>query len=197
RFDHNASRFPLTGAHKIAACQQCHADGIYAGKSINCVSCHQQDYNATTNPGHQAAGFPTDCSVCHTTTAWTGALFDHNATQFPLTGAHLTVPCQQCHGDGVYVGKSTACVSCHLQDYNATTNPAHQAAGFPTDCATCHNTTGWAGATFNHTWFNPNHQGAGGVCTECHTTTNYALSTCSNHHHPATCTYLNQRTCGG
>jgi hypothetical protein len=196
KFDHNASRFPLTGTHRTIACQQCHADGIYAGKNINCISCHQQDWTGTTDPGHQAAGFPTDCSVCHTTSSWTGALFDHNTTKFPLTGAHRSVACQQCHGDGVYVGKSTACVSCHQQDYNATTDPAHQAAGFPTDCATCHTTNSWSGATFNHTWFNANHQGAGGVCTECHLTTNYAQSTCSNHHHPATCTYLNQRACG-
>ena len=32
-----------------------------------------------------------------------------------------------------------------------TTNPNHVAAGFPQDCAACHTTTQWTGATFNHT----------------------------------------------
>ena len=55
--------------------------------------CHQTDYNNTNAPPHKTAGFPTDCEVCHTTTNWLGAVFDHNKTTFPLTGAHTTVAC--------------------------------------------------------------------------------------------------------
>ena len=33
-----------------------------------CVACHQDDYDGTNDPAHMAAGFPTDCMACHTTT---------------------------------------------------------------------------------------------------------------------------------
>jgi hypothetical protein len=149
-FDHNATRFPLTGAHRIATCAGCHSDGVYRGKTTDCYACHQAKYTATTNPPHAAAGFPTTCVTCHTTTQWTGAVFDHNATRFPLTGAHRATPCSGCHFDGVYRGKPTDCYSCHQKNYSATKNPPHTAAGFSTTCTTCHTTTQWQGAVFNH-----------------------------------------------
>ena len=149
-FDHNKTQFPLTGAHVATACMQCHADGVYRGKPTTCVSCHQPDYAKTSQPPHQAAGFPTDCATCHTTTRWPGAIFDHNKTQFPLTGSHVATPCMQCHADGVYKGKPTACVSCHQPDYDKSSQPPHKAAGFPTTCTLCHATTKWIPGTFDH-----------------------------------------------
>ncbi len=169
-FDHNATQFPLTGAHMAATCASCHADGVYAGKPTACAACHQADYDATTTPPHAAAGFPTACATCHTTTAWPGAVFNHNATQFPLTGAHLATACNSCHGDGVYHGKATACVACHQADYNGTTNPSHSAAGYSTDCASCHTTTAWPGATFDHntTSFPLTGAHVAAPCASCH-----------------------------
>ena len=56
--------------------------------------CHMATYQATKNPNHVAAGFPTTCETCHTTAQWPGAKFDHNtATKFPLTGKHTAVQC--------------------------------------------------------------------------------------------------------
>ncbi len=176
RFNHDASRFPLTGAHRAATCAQCHGDGVYTGKPTVCVSCHQQNYDATTNPNHGASGFNTDCTTCHTTVNWT---FDHARSAFPLTGAHAALTCQQCHGDGVYVGKPTTCVSCHQATYDATSNPIHSAAGFPTTCQTCHTTLSWAGATFNHTWFPVPHRTAT-QCVDCHTNpSDYSAFVCT------------------
>jgi len=149
-FDHATTQFPLTGAHAAVNCSGCHADGVYKGKATTCVSCHQTQYNQATTPPHAASGFPTTCETCHSTTAWPGASFNHSTTQFPLTGAHLAVNCTGCHADGVYKGKATTCVSCHQTQYNQTTSPAHAAAGFPTTCETCHNTTAWPGAVFDH-----------------------------------------------
>ena len=149
-FDHGTTQFPLTGGHQAVACSACHGDGVYRGKPTTCVTCHRPDYDKAANPPHAAAGYSTDCTTCHTTAAWQSATFDHNATQFPLTGAHRTVACSSCHGDGVYVGKPTSCVSCHRPDYDRVTNPPHAASGFPTDCTTCHTTTTWQGATFDH-----------------------------------------------
>ncbi len=188
RFNHAATRFPLTGAHRAVACQQCHGDGVYSGKVALCISCHQQDYDRVANPNHRAAQFSTDCTICHTTVAWTGTGFDHTGTRFPLTGAHLTVACQQCHGDGVYQGKSTLCVSCHQQDYDRTTNPNHLAAQFSTDCTTCHNTTTWTGAQFNHDAsffpiYSGAHRGKWASCSTCHIDpNNFRVFTCLGCH---------------
>ena len=49
-YDHSRTQFPLTGAHKAATCTQCHADGVYKGKPTTCVSCHQPDYNNSSQP---------------------------------------------------------------------------------------------------------------------------------------------------
>ena len=60
---------------------------------------------------------------CHTTSGWPGGKFNHATTQFPLTGAHLPLACAQCHGDGVWRGKPTACVACHQRDYDRRDDP--------------------------------------------------------------------------
>ena len=182
-FNHTTqTTFPLTGAHINATCQQCHSSGVYKGLSTACYSCHQKDYTGTTNPNHVQAGFPQDCSLCHTTTNWNGATFNHTTqTTFPLTGAHINATCQQCHSSGVYKGLSTACYSCHLKDYQGTTNPNHVQAGFPQDCSLCHTTTNWNGATFNHTTqttfpLTGAHMNA--TCQQCHSSGVYkGLST--------------------
>jgi len=172
-FDHNATRFPLTGAHTRVDCLRCHPGGRYTGTPTVCVACHQQDYNATTNPNHQASGFPTTCQNCHTTNAWRPANFDHNTTRFPLTGAHTRVDCALCHIGGRYTGTPTDCVACHQQDYNATTNPNHQGSGFPTQCQNCHTTSAWRPANFNHDGqyfpiYSGKHQGKWSTCADCH-----------------------------
>jgi hypothetical protein len=149
-FNHATTGFTLTGAHLTLQCAQCHVNNNYSLTSGACWNCHQTDYNNTNNPPHLAAGFPQDCSMCHTTTDWTGATFNHATTGFTLTGAHLTLQCNQCHVNNNYSLTSGACWNCHQADYNGTTNPPHLAAGFPQDCSTCHSTTDWSGATFNH-----------------------------------------------
>jgi len=182
-FDHSKGPFPLTGAHLAIPCAQCHINGNYVTIPTTCYACHQSAWAGTTNPNHATAGFPTTCDTCHNTTSWAGAVFDHNKTPFPLTGAHATVACTSCHINSVYAGTPTDCYSCHKAQYTGTTNPNHITAGFPTTCATCHNTTAWTGATFNHTWFNMQHGGANGVCATCHTnSSNYAVFTCTNCH---------------
>jgi hypothetical protein len=184
-FNHASTGFTLTGAHTTLQCTQCHVNGNYSLTSANtaCVSCHQTDYNNTKNPSHTQVGFPTTCDACHSTTNWSGATFNHNTTTFPLTGAHTTVACTNCHVNNNYTTLPTACVGCHQADYNGTTNPNHASAGFPNTCATCHTTTAWTGATFNHAYFPTNHGNANGVCATCHTNpSDYAVFQCTNCH---------------
>ncbi|HEX7344800.1 MAG TPA: hypothetical protein VF398_11075, partial [bacterium] len=67
-FNHSTqTNYALTGAHVTAACADCHANGIYAGTSALCYSCHYQDFEGTTDPNHVAEGYPTTCEVCHIT----------------------------------------------------------------------------------------------------------------------------------
>ena len=149
-FDHSKTPFPLTGAHTTLQCNQCHNNTSFSTTPANCNACHMSDYNGTTNPNHVLAAFPLDCSICHSTTDWSGAVFDHSKTPFPLTGAHTTVACTQCHVNNVFAGTPTNCDACHIALYNSTTNPNHVSAGFPLDCSICHSTTDWTSATFNH-----------------------------------------------
>ncbi len=193
-FDHSKTAFPLTGAHIALSCSSCHASGVFVGLSTACVSCHLSTFQHTTNPNHVTSGFPTDCSLCHSTVNWTSSTFDHSKTVFPLTGAHTTVACTSCHVNGNFTTTPTDCYSCHKSQYTGTTSPNHIAAGFPTTCATCHNTTAWTGATFNHTFF-PIYSGTHVpsvwvTCSACHINpANYATFSCiacHTHNKPAT-----------
>jgi len=177
-FIHPAS-FPLTGAHRLLECVACHTDG-FVGTPTDCVACHQDDYDRTTDPGHLSAAFPTDCRACHTTSAWEPASFDHNATAFPLTGAHRSLDCLSCHASG-YTGTPTDCVACHRAEYDGTTDPNHQSSNFPATCEICHTTSGWTPSTWDHEPLFPINSGAhGGIsCTECHVVpTDYSMFEC-------------------
>jgi hypothetical protein len=173
-FNHAATAFPLQGVHATQPCTACHGDGVFKGKSTACVSCHQTDFTNSKNPNHVQAGFPTTCDTCHKVSdaSWTLGTFNHSATAFPLVGMHATQACTACHGDGVFKGKSTACVSCHQTDFNNTTNPNHVQAGFPTTCDTCHKVSdaSWTLGTFNHaaTGFTLVGVHATQPCSACH-----------------------------
>jgi hypothetical protein len=115
KFDHNQTRFPLTGAHQTVDCARCHVGGRYTGTPTDCYSCHQSDYAGTTNPPHQASGFPTQCQSCHNTSAWQPASFDHDGPYFPIYS-------------GTHRGRWSSCGDCHV-------NPANYAVF---ECILCH-----------------------------------------------------------
>jgi hypothetical protein len=170
----NHDFFPLTLGHDIQDCTQCHTTSNYSDADPNCVSCHQSDYVATTSPNHNNVGFSTDCASCHTTNpGWTPATIDHDF--FPLTLGHDIQDCTQCHTTSNYSDADPNCVSCHQTDYNTTTNPNHNSAGYSTDCASCHSTNpGWTPATVNHDFFPLTLGHDIQDCTQCHTTSNYS-----------------------
>ena len=131
------------------------------------------------------SGFPNTCEQCHDTVQWSNAKFDHSTTGFTLTGLHIVPPrqCADCHVNNNYTLNSTACVSCHLKDFQGTTNPNHATSNFPQTCQQCHNTGGWTGATFNHdiTGFSLTglHTVPPRACTDCHVNNNYTISNAS------------------
>ena len=168
---HNRTRFPLVGAHVTTACFACHPGaqvGNFEGADTTCLTCHRADLARATSPDHSTSEFNHDCQRCHQPTAWKPALFNHPAA-FPLTGGHAKVACTTCHTSGTYTKLPTDCASCHMPQYQATTNPNHVSAGFGTNCKSCHNTTTWQNAKFTHPAAFPLAGGHANVaCTACH-----------------------------
>ena len=159
--------FELTFAHAGRRCADCHVGQSYVGTSSDCASCHLDTYEATTTPNHALAGFGQDCASCHNTAIWQGATIDHPSS-FPLENAHQQA-CSACHQVATgYAGLDPSCVACHQQAFQAAVDPNHVAAGFPTDCRTCHGTTSWVGATFEHPASFPLANAHQVACTSCH-----------------------------
>ena len=169
-FDHNLAAFKLEDSHAQVKCAECHVNNVYKGTPSECFSCHKQEDR------HNGA-FGTDCSACHRPTDWDDVTFDHSKSNFPLTGLHLSLACEQCHSTGQFAGLSTQCAACHG-------DPVFHAGMFSPDCATCHTTLNWL-AQYNgpHPSFGEhggiNHEGA--TCRDCHTQSLRA-ATCTKCH---------------
>ncbi|MBN2174491.1 MAG: hypothetical protein JW731_10175 [Bacteroidales bacterium] len=190
---HQMSRFPLLGAHITADCYQCHPSASllnFEPRGVECVDCHEADYMATTNPNHVQSGFSTDCKECHYLNAfdWSGSDFNHSF--FPLTEGHAINDCFKCHDNGNYTNTPTDCYSCHQQDYEATEQPSHIAAEFPTACDECHTLSpGWEPALYvQHDAqyfpiYSGKHDNTWISCYDCHTNpSDYASFTCIDCH---------------
>lgn len=115
-FDHDA--FPLDGAHAQASCASCHGNPARYDLPTTCVGCHRGDYDASPYPGHQ--NFSTNCTDCHTTSAWTPASGGtHPEGAFPISGgAHDGIDCGDCHNEGLSASyaENVDCIGCHEHD---------------------------------------------------------------------------------
>lgn len=167
-FKHPKS-FPLHGAHAGVRCRDCHLSLDFAKAPTACADCHRDPHR-----GELGA----DCATCHTPRNFldrSAQLEMHRKTRFPLTGAHVTRDCEECHtpqpqGHLVYLGTPIDCQACHLPLYLATTDPNHVQAGFPEDCSLCHTPTAWTRARFDHrnTGFPLTGAHASVPCQSCH-----------------------------
>ncbi|MBK8501806.1 MAG: hypothetical protein IPL46_06110 [Saprospiraceae bacterium] len=135
--------FPIhSGSHNGAwnECVECHtAEGNFT--VFSCTECHEHNQSKTDDEHKGISGYTFNsdaCLTCHPIGSAEGA-FDHNNTNFPLTGAHTSVDCNQCHTNG-YAGTSTLCIDCHTVDFNQAANPNHTSLSLSNDCATCHTT---------------------------------------------------------
>ena len=190
---HPSTPIALTGVHGSSQCADCHLAGQpYSAVQRTCDGCHHADYVATTSPSHTAAAFSTNCTTCHALVAgWTGATYaTHSTTPInPKQGAHGAVTCTQCHTTSPYSSAPTTCDGCHHTDYVATTNPSHTAAGYSTNCSTCHQiVANWAGANINHPTsplaLTGQHAVPPRLCADCHTGATFATvaQTCDGCH---------------
>ncbi|MEW6330732.1 MAG: hypothetical protein AB1560_04640 [Pseudomonadota bacterium] len=106
--------------------------------------------------------------------------FDHIKTGFPLTGAHVALPCETCHVQGTFKGTPKKCETCHTPGsrvQSATVKPSNHV---PTNqaCGQCHTSTAsWKVARFTHVGVTP-HQ-----CGQCH---NNSIAQGKPANHPVT-----------
>jgi hypothetical protein len=157
-FDHAEVGYQLAEAHSKLPCGDCHQrqlindpevrslkgehgalDRTFLGLGTTCVACHEADDPHAQQFGGRA------CQECHTETVWDGAeRFDHDQSDYRLTGLHRRVDCEDCHRPSTagaaaeyvrYAGlNTTSCSSCH--------EDVHRGRMEGT-CAGCHTTAGW------------------------------------------------------
>ncbi len=173
--DHDAKSFPIySGKHKGEwnSCADCHTNPSDY-KQFTCISCHEHEQGNTNGKHDGVSGYEYNspaCLACHPTGSAEGS-FDHNKSNFPLTGAHTTTPCSDCHTSG-FAGTSNVCATCHINNYNQSTNPNHKSPGskFTEDCAACHTTdAGWKPATYpTHSNLEGAHIPIANSCADCH-----------------------------
>jgi predicted CXXCH cytochrome family protein len=159
KFDHGSTGWPLEGKHATTKCRDCHtakysvspaaklskrktpAEG-WIGLERDCKSCHEDIHRGLLGP---------ECRTCHGLAAWKPATsFDHNKTDYPLTGKHAPVKCEKCHvvaGQEKPVYKPlphAECTPCHVDPHAGRLGPA---------CAKCHVTDSFhtvVPANFDH-----------------------------------------------
>ena len=137
-FDHDTTGYPLVGRHIEVVCLDCHADQTFQTTPVTCFGCHADDDAHDGRSGNE-------CERCHNPTDWLDTSFNHDRdTDFPLTGKHALLTCNDCHSEDPFSDVlKTDCVSCHLEDDN---HDGH----FGAKCDTCHVTQDWPLIEFDH-----------------------------------------------
>lgn len=159
-FDHGRTGWALKGGHAKLECTDCHEKRrivwpvalkllevrphTMLGLPRECEDCHFDEHR-----GQQQE----DCAYCHNEKAWKPAPgFDHNETDYKLTGKHAKVKCSGCHQSakdpekhGFPAPKSEtflrfadvpfgSCLDCHKDVHDNR---------FGQRCQSCHSTVDW------------------------------------------------------
>lgn len=164
--EHATSKYPLEGKHVTVECAKCHLpagkDTIYKVKFANCVDCHKDAHDGQ----FAAALYRNRCEDCHTVTDFHRSLFTiakHRETKFTLTGAHVAVPCGECHKMGAanrtdkilpFHFEDRTCTACHIDPHHGEFNDRMQRKrpnGTLFGCEACHSAKSWADVNgFDH-----------------------------------------------
>ncbi len=189
RFDHDRTKYPLTGKHVTVSCAACHKDfstpALKKPAFATCASCHRDAHNGTAT----LAGKTVDCADCHTVSGFTPSTYtvaSHARTKYPLEGKHVGVKCAECHvtstsataaaqfGSSKVVMRPAfaRCSDCHADDHGGQL----KAAANKGECSACHRVAGWTPSTFDSAAhartrlaLDGRHQEV--KCTACHGTT--------------------------
>jgi hypothetical protein len=166
-FDHARTGFVLNGKHAKADCAKCHESRLikdevmkkwladpqhkgretFIGVGVVCASCHFDE--------HRGQLAPQECKACHEETDWKKVTkFNHDRSNYPLTGAHAKVECLKCHARELGEAPAPAlfpkpvnevfsrfkpvahdsCLNCHKDPHESR---------FGTRCTDCHVTASW------------------------------------------------------
>jgi hypothetical protein len=169
---------PVVTAHAEIEedCRKCHEPFRQQAEGRLCLDCHA-DVRADVEDGQGHHGrirgvAHAECRRCHTEHAGRRAdivmlnrdTFDHDVTDFPLSGAHVRVQCGQCHRNGKkFRDAPSGCNGCHGND-----DPHGGSLG--AECSRCHDAATWARTRFNHdtTGFRLMGAHAKASCASCH-----------------------------
>lgn len=162
RFDHDKTRFALTGKHIDAKCDACHVDQRYKDTPRTCIGCHRKEDD---DKGHKGQ-YGEKCETCHGTKAWKPSQFNHDTdTRYLLKDKHRQVKCSACHTTPLYAKKTgKTCIDCHQKD------DKHKDT-LGRDCAKCHTERGWkepAGFDHQKTKFPLRGKHVDTPCKQCH-----------------------------
>ena len=178
---HQETEFPLEGAHVATPCFACHVsedDKKWTFRNLGetCVDCHQDIHEGYISEKYYPQD---DCKTCHANDAWTAVNFNHDQTEWSLTGKHTEVSCRDCHfieladnkidTEQKFANLDTKCNACHENKHDETF-----AIEGVTDCTRCHVTSSWFPETFNHdlTDFPLEGEHAKIQCSACHEVAN-------------------------
>ena len=163
---HAQTPYPLTGAHRTAACASCHRSlppgeleraGVVlvrssaAGKGSRtptvtqfrfvksaCQDCHRDPHAGDTGNYLRQEG----CPACHSLADWREIRFDHAVTKFPIAGLHVKVACLGCHETQTAGGRPVETLTGGLLPPPSTrawaTPREVRLAGAPLLCSGCH-----------------------------------------------------------
>ena len=162
RFDHDTTKFPLTGKHTDVKCVDCHKNNIYKETPKNCYACHRK---IDDQKGHKGQ-FGEKCDTCHGTKEWKNNSFNHDTdTKYVLRGKHRSTECKDCHTGNLYRDKlAQECYACHKKD-----DKHKESLG--KDCGSCHTERNWKESPkFDHetTTFPLLGKHAKVECKDCH-----------------------------
>lgn len=167
---HKQTKFELTGGHLAVPCGDCHklADKNqpkplipYHFSDLSCTTCHEDIHHGQFRERMVKTGTngqPLGCTACHGTKSWHELDgFDHDQTEFALTGAHRAVACIDCHKPPNLETKMLnvdfkkapkKCEECHEDVHGG--QFAKLYADNITQCADCHNASKWKPSLFDH-----------------------------------------------
>ena len=160
-FNHNQTKFTLTGKHQKVSCNACHTNQGYKETPVSCIACHLIN-DVHDSPKEER------CERCHNTEGWKNVVYDHNKeTKFILNNKHTQVSCAGCHKDLIFKTKTgMQCIDCHsLDDVHKGKNGNR--------CDQCHNSKDWKTNTFDHnrdTKFKLTGKHVNIQCQDCHRT---------------------------
>lgn len=155
-FDHSLTRFPLLGKHADVSCAKCHIGGKVkkTRRFANCTDCHKDEHFGQFTDRADGGR----CESCHDVRGFIPAKYgvgEHQTSTYPLTGAHLAVPCVACHakpqrgrlrGKRVFEFADKTCKGCHVDVHKGQFAAQVQSSG----CESCHQTSAWETTGFDH-----------------------------------------------